>query len=176
VTTAALSFAEPIFLLGLALVLLVPASTRRSTSTLSSNPGASLGFGVLLLVGVPILATLVLALGLLIGGWWLGVVLLVLYALALGGGYVLSAVLVGDVILARLLPGRAHAGLSVLLGVVVLGSLALIPVVGAIVSGAATAAGLGALGLMATNGYRRQRQPVVSPTGTGPAIPVPTHA
>ena len=165
-----------IFLLGLVLVLLIPALTRRSTSALLSNVGASLGFGVLLLIGVPVLAMLVFGLGLLIGGWWLGIVLLFLYALALGVGYVVSAVLVGDVVLARLLPGRAHAALSVLLGVLLLGILALIPVVGAIVSGAATTAGLGALGLMAMNGYRRQRQPVVSPTATGPAIPVPTPA
>jgi hypothetical protein len=166
-----------IFLLGLAFVLLIPAFTRRSTSALISNVGASLGFGVLLLVGVPILAMLVFALGLLIGGWWLGIVLLFLYALALGVGYIVSAVLVGDLILARLLPGRAHAAASsLLLGVLVLGSLALIPVVGGIVSGVATTAGLGALGLMAMNGYRRQRQPVVSQTATGPAVPVPTPA
>jgi hypothetical protein len=164
------------FLLGLALVLLVPAFTHRSTRTLSGNVGAGLGFGVLLLVGVPILATLVFAIGLLIGGWWLGLVLLFLYALALGVGYVISAVLVGDLILARLLRGNAHAALSLLVGVLVLGSLALVPVVGGIVSGAAITAGLGAVGLSAMNGYRRQRQPVVSPTATGPVVPVPTPA
>ena len=164
------------FLLGLALVLLVPAFTHRSTRTLSGNVGAGLGFGVLLLVGIPILATLVFAIGLLIGGWWLGLVLLFLYALALGVGYVISAVLVGDLILARLLPGNAHAALSLLVGVLVLGSLALVPVVGGIVSGAAITAGLGALGLSAMNGYRGQRQPVASPTATGPVVPVPTPA
>jgi hypothetical protein len=164
------------FLLGLALVLLLPAFTRRGTGALIGNVAASLGVGVLLLVGVPILAMLVFALGLLVGGWWLGIVLLFLYALVLGVGYVVSAVLVGDVILARLLPRRAHVALSLLLGLLVLGSLALIPVVGGIVSGAATTAGLGALGLMAMNGYRRQRQPAVSPTAAGPAIPVPTPA
>jgi cytoskeletal protein CcmA (bactofilin family) len=164
------------FLLGLGLVLLVPAATRRSTSALSSNLGMSFGFGVLLLVGIPILATLVFAFGLLIGGWWLGLVLLFLYALALGVGYVVSAVLLGDLIVARLLPARAHAVVSLLLGVLVLGSLALIPVVGAIVSGAAMTVGLGALGLLAMNGYRAQRRSVVSPTATGPVIPVPAPA
>jgi hypothetical protein len=164
------------FLLGLALVLLVPAATRRSTSALSSNLGISLGFGVLLLIGIPIVATVVFAVGLLIGGWWLGLVLLFLYALALGVGYVISAVLLGDLVVARLLPARAHAVLSLLLGILVLGSLALIPVVGAIVSGAAMTAGLGALGLLAINGYRAQRRPVVSPTATGPVIPVPASA
>jgi hypothetical protein len=66
--------------------------------------------------------------------------------------------------------------LSLLVGVLVLGSLALVPVVGGIVSGAAITAGLGALGLSAMNGYRGQRQPVVSPTATGPVVPVPTPA
>jgi hypothetical protein len=165
-----------IFLLGLVLVLLMPVFTRRSTSALTGNVAASLGFGILLLIGVPILAMLVFAVGLLIGGWWLGIVLLFLYGLALGVGYIVSAVLVGDVILARLRPGRAHVVLSLLLGLLVLGSLALMPIVGGIVSGAAVTAGLGALGLMAINGYRAQRRPVVSPAATGPIIPVPTAA
>jgi hypothetical protein len=165
-----------IFVLGLVLVLLLPAATGRSTSILSSSFAASLGFGVLLLVGVPIVAVLMFAFGLLIGGWWLGLALLVVYALALGLGYVVSAVLVGDVILARLLPGRAHAALSLLVGILVLASLALVPIVGGIVSGVAITAGLGALGVMAMNGYRGQRRPVVSPAATGPVIPVPTPA
>ena len=166
-----------IFFLGLTFVLLMPAFTRRSTSVLMQIAGPSLGFGVVLLLGVPILAMLVFALGLLIGGWWLGIVLLFVYALALGVGYVVSAVRMGDLILARVLPRTAHApALSLLLGILVLGSLSLIPVVGGIVSGAAITAGVGALGLTAINGYRRQRRPVVSPTATGPVIPVPTPA
>ena len=64
----------------------------------------------------------------------------------------------------------------ILVGVLVLGSLALVPVVGGIVSGAAITAGLGALGLIAMNGHRGQRQPVVSPTASGPVVPVPTPA
>jgi MFS family permease len=144
---------------------------------LSSNLVAGLGFGVLLLIGIPILATLVFAFGLLIGGWWLGLVLFFLYALALGVGYVVSAMLLGEVLLARLLPDRAHVVLSLLVGVLVLGSLALIPVVGAIVSSAAMTVGLGSLGLVAMHMYRGQRQqPVVTPTAKEQVIAVPAPA
>jgi hypothetical protein len=163
-------------LLGLVLVVMVPTLMRRSTRTLSSNLGAGLGGGVLFLVGIPLLATLVFAFGLLIGGWWLGIVMLFLYALALGVGYVVSAILVGELIVTRVLSGRAPAALSLVLGVLVLGSLALIPVVGGIVSAVAVTAGVGALGLVAMRHYRGQRQPVASTVTTAPVVPVPTPA
>jgi hypothetical protein len=68
-------------LFGLLLVVMMPTLLRQSTGTLNSNLGAGLGFGLVLLIGVPLLATLVFALGLLIGGWWLGIVVLGLMAI-----------------------------------------------------------------------------------------------
>ncbi|HEY0582878.1 MAG TPA: polymer-forming cytoskeletal protein [Chloroflexota bacterium] len=163
-------------LLGLVLMVMVPSVVRRSTSTLSSNLGAGLGFGLLLLVGIPLLATLVFAVGLLIGGWWLGIAMLFLYALALGAGYVVSATLLGELIVTRVFKGRAPAALSLVLGVLILGSVALVPVAGGIATGAAVTAGIGALGLVAIRHYRGQRQPVASPVMVGPSVAVPTPA
>jgi hypothetical protein len=165
-----------IFVLGLALLLLAPASMRTTARALRSNAGASLGYGILLLVGIPIVATLVFALGLLVGGWWLGLVLIFLYALALGVGYIVSAILMGDLIIARLRPALAHPVWGLLAGVVALGLVALLPIVGAIVSGVAMVAGLGALGIRFTKGAREQRRPVVAPTTTAPVVPVPVPA
>jgi len=165
-----------IFLLGLALVLFVPASVRRGTAALNGNLGASLGYGVLLLICIPILAILVFAIGLLIGGWWLGLALIFLYALALGVGFVVSAVLVRDLIVARLRPAMAHPVWSLLVGVLAFGILALVPVVGGIASSLAITAGLGALGRVLMSGSREQRRPLVAPTVTGPVIPVPSPA
>jgi hypothetical protein len=165
-----------IFVLGLALVLLVPSSMRQSTRALRSNLLGSLGYGVLLLIGVPILAALVFAIGLLIGGWWLGLALAFLYALALGVGFVVSAVFVGDLIVARLRPSQAHPVWSLLTGVLALGILALVPVVGGIVSGAAIIVGLGAFGVALKNGSREQRRVAVSPAMRAPVVPAPVPA
>jgi cytoskeletal protein CcmA (bactofilin family) len=165
-----------VFFLGLVLVVLAPSTTRRGTAILSRNFGSSLVLGLLLVVGVPILATLVFAFGLLIGGWWLGLGLLCVYALALGLGYAVSAVLLGEAILARAVPGRAHAAWNLLAGVLTLGLLALVPMIGGIVSGVAVIAGVGALGMVAMRGYRGQRHSVMSPAPTAPASPAPAPA
>ncbi len=141
-----------------------------------SGGGGVAGIGALLLICVPILAILVFAIGLLIGGWWLGLTLIFLYALALGVGFVVSAVLVGDLIVARLRPAMAHPVWSLLVGVLAFGILALVPVVGGIATGLAIAAGLGALGRVLMKGSSEQRRPLVAPTVTGPVIPVPSPA
>ena len=76
----------------------------------------------------------------------------------------------------RVFKGRAPAALSLVLGVLILGSVALVPVAGGIVTGAAMTAGVGALGLVAIRHYRGQRQPVASPVTVGPSVAVPTPA
>ncbi len=163
-----------ILVLGLVLILLVPASTRRSTDFLSANLGWSLVVGTILLIGVPLLAALVFVVGLLIGGWWLGIALICLYALALGIGYVISAVLLGDLILERFFRREAHNAGSLLAGIVALGILAVLPVVGGIATSLAIAAGLGAAAWTAFNNSLAQRRitgarPMATPVATAPA-------
>jgi hypothetical protein len=162
-----------IALLGLLCVWLFPATMRRTTAGLAARFGASLGIGALLLVGVPILATLVVAVGLLIGGWWLGLLLLVFYALALGLGYVVSAILVGSWVIQRTARFTPHLATSLLLGIVLLGVASLLPPFGALISALAMTAGLGALGICARDAYtaqRRARRADVTPAPAGVAV------
>jgi len=163
-----------VFVLGLVLILLVPASTRRSTAFLSANLGWSLLVGAMLLIGVPVLAALVFAVGLLIGGWWLGIALICLYALALGIGYVISAVLLGDRILERFFRQETHDAWSLLAGTLALGILAVIPVLGGIATSLAITAGLGAVARTAFDNFLTQRRvtsvrSVAAPVATAPA-------
>ncbi len=142
-----------LFALGLLLVLLFPRFTSRTLATVRVSPWASLGIGFALLVGVPVLALLVFLLGLLVGGWWLALILLAIEAIALVVAYVVSSVFVGCWILERI--GRTDRGLVVALltGLITLLLLGLIPVVGALVGLVATVLGLGALVLTAAQAH-----------------------
>jgi cytoskeletal protein CcmA (bactofilin family) len=164
------------FVLGLVLILLVPASTRQATADLTAGLGKSVVVGVALLVGVPLVAMLVFGFGLVIGGWWLGIALLCLYALALGVGYITSAVVVGDWILARVGRRDIHTAWSLLAGVVTLGLLAVVPLVGGIVTTLAFSAGLGAVGLTAFNYSRGQRGTTIAAPAGVPVATAPLAA
>lgn len=136
-----------LFVLGILLVLLVPRFSTRTINTLEGAPWASLGLGFALLVGVPVLAVLVFALGLLIGGWWIALVLLALYGIALALGYVVSGLTIGCWLAHRL--GRTGASLigALLAGLVILLLVGLVPILGGIVELLALIVGLGALTL-----------------------------
>ena len=115
--------------LGLLLVLLLPGFGDRASETVQRVPWLSLGLGLTLLVAWPLVALLVFGIGLAIGGWWLGLLLLALYALALLFGYVVSGLLVGRLTLARLGPPDARI-LAVVVGLAILTLAGLIPFVG----------------------------------------------
>jgi hypothetical protein len=139
-----------IFALGLLLIFLLPGLSARSIDTERAQPWASLGIGAAILVVTPIVALIVFVIGILIGGWWLGLLLIPLWILVLAGGYALSGFLIGRLIFARLGWGRYHDALALLGGLFVLTVVGLIPVIGWLVSLAALALGAGALALVVT--------------------------
>jgi cytoskeletal protein CcmA (bactofilin family) len=109
-----------LFLTGLVLRLLVPRFVDDTTDRLAYRPGGSLGVGLLSALFVPFVAVLTLGVGALVGGWWLGVILLGLFALGLLVGLVIAALQLGRWIaeaLGRLVPDAAAlaAGLLLLL-------------------------------------------------------------
>jgi hypothetical protein len=147
------------FLLGLLLLLFAPRAAEAVASVGGSRRGAALGWGALVLVGIPIAAALtfvtivaipfglgvLLALGLL---YWLGWV---------AGAFVLGRRLVRE-------PTSRIAAFAA--GWAILRLLALIPLVAGLVWVVATSIGLGALVLAARRANRDVRsQP--------PAVPVP---
>src|SRR5713101_295263 len=72
-----------IFALGLILIFLFPGIGTRAIDTLRAQPWLSLGIGAAILIIPPIVALIVFIIGLLIGGWWLGVLLIPIWILVL---------------------------------------------------------------------------------------------
>lgn len=131
--------------LGLLIVLVFPAFMRGVVSTLGSAPWRSLGTGVVLLIGVPVVALVLLIAGLFVGGWWLALIALALYGSALVLGYLIAGVFIGRWVLERLGQAGAHLVWAVLVGLVLLLLLGLVPIVGIVVVLLAALFGMGAL-------------------------------
>src|SRR5437899_811408 len=136
-----------IFALGLILIFLLPGISTRAIDTLRAQPWLSLGIGAAILIIPPIVALILFIIGLLIGGWWLGVLLVPIWILVLGVGYVVYGFLVGRLLFAVLGCRGYHCSLSLLGGLFVLTILGLIPILGGLVGLAAVVLGAGALAL-----------------------------
>jgi cytoskeletal protein CcmA (bactofilin family) len=135
--------------LGLLLVLLFPAFSAKAVEALEHRPGASVGFGAAILMITPIVGVIAFIVGLIIGGWWLGLLLLPAYILALAVGYVVTGLLIGRWTANRF-GWKLHLAWMLLGGLFVLTVVGLIPILGAIVSILAVIFGLGALTIAAT--------------------------
>ncbi|HYM50870.1 MAG TPA: hypothetical protein VET65_09920 [Candidatus Limnocylindrales bacterium] len=135
--------------LGLLLVLLFPSFSAKAVEALQRRPGASLAFGAAILVVTPIIGVLAFIVGLIIGGWWLGLLLLPAYILAAALGYVVTGFLIG-----RWAAGqfgwKVHPVWMLLAGLFALSVVGLVPILGALVSLVAIVFGLGALAIAST--------------------------
>ena len=154
------------FLLGLLLVLFVPRAAESVARTAASQVGASIGFGFLMLVGIPIAAFI--AIGVLLAIPF-GVGVLLALGLLYWLGYTAGAYALGR----RLISGPRKSMLAFLAGWGILRGLALIPVLASLVWLAATVWGLGALVIAA----RAAGRPTADAPGAGVAAagipPVP---
>src|SRR5438477_2528711 len=136
-----------LFALGLLMIFLLPGLSARAIDTLRALPWPSLGIGAAILVITPIVALIIFIIGLLIGGWWLGVLLVPIWILVLAVGYVVSGFLLGRLLFAQLGWGGYHDALALLGGLFVLTILGLIPILGGLVGLAAVVLGAGAMAL-----------------------------
>ena len=125
-------------LLGLLLVLLFPRMMDATVLAWATGMGGSIGWGLLLLVGLPLLGILFL---ITIVGIPLGVGLLLALALLYAIGYVVAGWILGR----QLIKPPAARALAVLVGILLLRLIALVPVLGGIVGTLAAAFGLGAV-------------------------------
>jgi cytoskeletal protein CcmA (bactofilin family) len=148
-------------LVGLIFVLLFPTFGRRSANAIWTAPWPSVGIGVALVLGVPMLAVLVLVIGIFIGGWWLAPIILGVYAAALVLGYAVSALLVGQSLAVQVGQRGWHLAAHQAVGLIVLLLAGAAPFVGWIVSLAAAVVGLGALAL--TMWRARRGEPTLAP-------------
>ncbi len=138
-----------LFALGLLLVLLVPDFSRRVPVTLIQSPWRSLGWGAAVFVGTPIVAALIFLVGVMFGGWWIGLIALGLYLVALALCFPVVGMFIGRWLLDRF--GKAGTPLvwTLLVGLVLLTLVGRVPVLGALIVLATILFGLGALVLTA---------------------------
>jgi hypothetical protein len=154
-------------IVGALLVWLAPAALYAADRAVRERLGATVAWGIVIAVGVPLLA--VLALVTLVGIPF-GVALLLAAVPVLLVAYVASAWIVGR----RVLRNRSASPWAALLaGWGILRVVALIPVAGALVGLAATVVGLGALAVALWR-TRRTGAPVATPEAPAPGPPAPT--
>lgn len=154
--------------LGIVALLAFPRAAMVTTTVLEQRGFASFGYGLALVAGLPVAAALIFGVGLLVGGWWIGLMLLGAYALMLVLGYVTFANWVG-IVTARWARWQPHPLWSLCIGVFIVGALSLVPIVGWAIGLVAVVSGTGAL---AVAGWTAYRKPVAAPT----ALPVPAQA
>jgi cytoskeletal protein CcmA (bactofilin family) len=148
-----------LFALGLLLALLAPRLARSAPVALRERPWQSLGVGLVAFVAAPIIASVLFTLGLVVGGWWLGLFVLGLYALALLASFPVVGMLIGRELLERFGRHGPSLVLALFTGLFLLTVLRRVPYLGGVVALVTMFFGMGAL-LIA---IRRQR---------GPATPV----
>lgn len=137
----------PFLLLGLLLMLLFPSLGGGVRATAMRAPWERLGIGVIALVAMPSAGIALLIGGIVLGVWWLGILELGLYAVALAAGYTFTGMIVGRAIFDRTGLTNLHIFWALLGGLAVISALALIPYVGVFVAVAAVTYGMGALAL-----------------------------
>jgi cytoskeletal protein CcmA (bactofilin family) len=154
-------------IVGALLVWLAPRAVYAAERAARERLGATVGCGVVIAIGVPVLA--ILALVTLVGIPF-GVALLLAAIPVLAVAYATAAWIVGR----RVLRYRSASPWAALFaGWGILRVLALIPVVGALVGLAATVAGLGALAVALWRA-RQTSAPVARPATPAPGPPAPT--
>jgi cytoskeletal protein CcmA (bactofilin family) len=153
-------------IVGALLVWLAPGALHAAERVVRERLGAAIGWGVLLAVGLPLLA--VLALVTLVGIPF-GIALLLAAIPVLLIAYATTAWAVGRRVLRNRSPSRWAALLA---GWGILRLLALIPVVGALIGLAATVLGLGALAVALWHA-RRPSEPMARPEAPASGHPAP---
>lgn len=152
-------------IVGALLVWLAPRALAAAERAVRERLGATVGWGIAIAIGVPLLA--ILALVTLVGIPF-GVALLLAAIPVLLVAYATTAWIVGR----RVLRSRSTSWAALLAGWGILRVLALIPVAGALVGLAATVAGLGALAVALWQA-RKPGAPVTTPEAPAPGRPAP---
>lgn len=147
--------------LGIVLALLFPRFSRAVPQTLKAAPWQSLGYGALLFVFVPVIAVLVTALGALLGGWWLGLLVVFAFVTALALSFPAVGYLVGNMLVRNLKLSTSRRVMALIAGVAIVTLAIRIPLLGIAIGLGVILFGLGAL-LLSGLDLRRQAPPVAA--------------
>ena len=127
------------------LVLLIPGMPRVLSVATESSPWPRIGLGLALLLTVPLAGLVLFAIGLPIGLWWLGVLVLALYPVLLLVSMAVSGLAIGSWLSRRVQRPGLPLVLMFAAGILILSLLSLLPYIGPIVTIAALIFGLGLL-------------------------------
>lgn len=147
-----------LLILGILVVFFFPGFSRRAGEALVRSPWLTLAIGALVLIGLPILSIVFFAVGALIGGWWIGLVVLAIFGVVLALGIPVAAVGVGGALL-RIARRPVPVWLALLLGLVVLLLVALVPILGGLVIFCALLFGMGATTIAVVGNRRAEAAP-----------------
>jgi cytoskeletal protein CcmA (bactofilin family) len=147
-----------LLILGILVVFFFPGFARRAGEALVRSPWLTLAIGALVLIGLPILAVVFFAVGALIGGWWIGFVVLSLFVVVLALSIPVAAVGVGGAVL-RIARRPVPVWLALIIGLVVLLLVALIPILGGLVIFCALLFGMGATTIAVVGNRRAEAVP-----------------
>ncbi len=125
--------------------LLVPAIPGSVVAAARTAPWSRLGVGLCLAITIPIVGIAIFVVGLPLGLWWMGLLVLAFYACLLAISFALTGLVVGAWLGERI-PGRQIPPAAVFaVGLFLLSVLGLLPGVGALVNLVAVVYGVGAL-------------------------------
>jgi cytoskeletal protein CcmA (bactofilin family) len=147
-----------LLILGILVVFFFPGFSRRAGEALVHSPWLTLAIGALVLIGLPILAIVFFAVGALIGGWWIGFVVLSLFVVVLALSIPIAAVGVGGALL-RIARRPVPVWLALLIGLIALLLVALIPILGGLVIFCALLFGMGATTIAVVGNRRTEVAP-----------------
>jgi cytoskeletal protein CcmA (bactofilin family) len=147
-----------LLILGILVVFFFPGFSRRAGEALVRSPWMTLAIGALVLIGLPILSILFFAVGALIGGWWIGCVVLARFVVVLALSIPVAAVGVGGALL-RVARRPVPVWLALFIGLVILLLVALIPILGGLVIFCALLFGMGATTIAVVGNRRAEAVP-----------------
>ena len=167
-----LAFTVSSLILGLLLGLLAPSAAAAVDAAAARGIGPVILWGLILLIGLPIVAAIAMVT---LVGLPLGIGLLLALGLIYGIGYTAGAWIFG-----RRVVSRASPIVAFLVGWGILRVVALVPVLGWLVSLAAIVVGLGAIAVAGSRARRRDvvtdesGEPMPTPPAPPPPAPTPT--
>ena len=132
-------------LLGLLLAVISPRFARAVPEVLRQTPWHSLGWGALVLLATPFVTFALFLAGLLLGGWWLGLIAGGLAMTAVAISFPVVGFRLGQLLVARTSMSSAKRLGALLVGVATLTLALRIPLLGAAVALAVVLFGLGAI-------------------------------
>jgi cytoskeletal protein CcmA (bactofilin family) len=151
---AGLAILLSIIITAVVLYLLFPDYSLRASQSLRNEPWLSLGVGLAVFAGVPLLGVILFATAL---GAWLALMLLAIYLVMLLAGYFVGALFVGNAgldLLRKTEVSKALRAIALAIAIFALAVFNLVPLLGSLVNWAVMLAGIGALSRQLYQLYR----------------------